>query len=95
MIKHIVFFKLKDRSPESVEHTASVLRSMNGKIKEVLSLEVGVDVIRSERSFDISLTAVFEHLKDLQTYQLHPVHQEIIQHINEVKDVSFAVDYEI
>lgn len=95
MIKHIVFFKLKDRSPESVEHTASVLRSMNGKIKEVLSLEVGVDVIRSERSFDISLTAVFENLQDLQAYQVHPVHQEIIQHINEVKDVSFAVDYEI
>ncbi|MFB5673308.1 Dabb family protein [Paenibacillus terreus] len=95
MIKHIVFFKLKDRSPESVEHTASVLRSMNGKIKEVLSLEVGVDVIRSERSFDISLTVVLENLQDLQAYQVHPVHQEIIQHINEVKDVSFAVDYEI
>lgn len=95
MIKHIVFFKLKDRSPESVEHTASVLRSMNGKIKEVLSLEVGVDVVRSERSFDISLTVVLENLQDLQAYQVHPVHQEIIQHINEVKDVSFAVDYEI
>jgi hypothetical protein len=95
MIKHIVFFKLKDRSPESVEHTASVLRSMNGKIKEVMSLEVGVDVIRSERSFDISLTVVLENLQDLQAYQVHPVHQEIIQHINEVKDVSFAVDYEI
>ncbi|MDP4097772.1 Dabb family protein [Paenibacillus sp. P96] len=95
MIKHIVFFKLKDRSPESVAHTASVLRSMNGKIKEVLSLEVGIDMIRSERSFDISLTAVLENLEDLQAYQVHPVHQEIVQHINEVKDVSFAVDYEI
>ncbi|MGM1019759.1 MAG: Dabb family protein [Bacillota bacterium] len=95
MIKHIVLFKLKDRSPESIEHTASVLRSMNGKIKELLSLEVGTDVIRSERSYDISLTAVVETLEDLQTYQVHPVHQEIIVHMNEVKDVSIAVDYEI
>lgn len=95
MIKHIVLFKLKDRSPESIEHTASILCSMNGKIGELLSLEIGTDVIRSERSFDISLTAVVESLEDLQTYQVHPVHQEIIAHMNEVKDVSIAVDYEV
>lgn len=52
-------------------------------------------MIRSERSYDISLTAVVETLEDLQTYQVHPVHQEIIVHMNEVKDVSIAVDYEI
>ncbi|MBJ8191505.1 Dabb family protein, partial [Bacillus cereus] len=34
-------------------------------------------------------------LEDLQTYQVHPVPQEIIVHMNEVKDVSIAVDYEI
>ncbi|MEK3786194.1 MULTISPECIES: Dabb family protein [Paenibacillus] len=95
MIKHIVFFKLKDRSPESIEHTASVLRGMNGKIKEVLSLEVGTDVIRSERSFDIALTAVVASLEDLKIYNDHPVHQEVVKHINEVKDISLAVDYEI
>lgn len=95
MIKHIVLFKFERPLPESIEHTASILRSMNGKIKELLSLEVGTDVIRSERSYDISLTAVVETLEDLQTYQVHPVHQEIIVHMNEVKDVSIAVDYEI
>lgn len=95
MIKHIVFFKLKDRSPENIEDTASVLRSMNGKIKELLSLEIGTDIIHSERSFDISLTALVETLEDLQSYQVHPVHQEIIRHINEVRETSVAVDYEI
>ena len=58
MIKHIVFFKLKDRSPEKVEATVQVLRNMEGKIPQLLSIEVGADLIHSERSFDIALVTV-------------------------------------
>lgn len=95
MIKHIVFFKLKDRSEEAVQRTAEILRSMDGKIEFVKSLEIGVDVLKSERSFDISLTAVVDSLEDLEAYQVHPVHQEIIKHMSEVKDSAVAVDYEV
>ncbi|MFP4978745.1 Dabb family protein [Paenibacillus sp. CN-4] len=95
MIKHIVFFKLKDRSPESVAKTVAVLRNMDGKIPQLVSLEVGADVIRSDRSFDIALVSVVASLEDLQAYQVHPAHQEVIKHINEVKELSVSVDYEI
>ncbi|WP_410511849.1 Dabb family protein [Paenibacillus sp. BR2-3] len=95
MIKHIVFFKLKERSPESVAATVAVLRNMEGKIPQLLSLEVGADLIHSERSFDIALTAVVASLEDLQAYQVHPAHKVVIAHINEVKDLSIAVDYEL
>ncbi|MDO7906049.1 Dabb family protein [Paenibacillus sp. JX-17] len=94
MIKHIVLFKLKDSSPESVNVTAAVLRNMDGKIPFLRSLEIGIDVIRSERSYDISLIAEVDSLDDLKAYQVHPAHQAVIQHINEVKEVSIAVDYE-
>lgn len=95
MIKHIVFFKLKDSSPESVNRTATVLRNMQGRIPQLVSLEVGVDVIRSERSYDISLIAEVQSLEDLQSYHIHPVHQDVIQHMNEFKESSIAVDYEL
>ncbi|MEK5029434.1 MULTISPECIES: Dabb family protein [Paenibacillus] len=95
MIKHIVFFKLKDRSPEKVEATVQVLRNMEGKIPQLLSIEVGADLIHSERSFDIALVTVVASMEDLQAYQVHPVHKEVIAHINEVKELSIAVDYEI
>ncbi|MDO3408960.1 Dabb family protein [Saccharibacillus sp. CPCC 101409] len=94
MIKHIVFFKLKNRSAESVAEAADVLRSMDGKIEQLKSLEVGTDILRSERSYDIALTATVDTLDDLQAYQVHPVHREIIEYINGVKEVSYAVDYE-
>ncbi|MDQ0195688.1 Dabb family protein [Paenibacillus wynnii] len=95
MIKHIVFFKLKDRSPESVAATVAVLRNMEGKIPELLAIEVGTDLLRSERSFDIALVTEVASLEDLQAYQVHPVHKEVITHINEVKELSYSVDYEI
>lgn len=95
MIKHIIFIKLKDRSPEKVQETVQVLRNMEGKIPQLLSIEVGADILRSERSFDIALVTVVASMEDLEAYQVHPVHKEVIVHINEVKEVSFAVDYEI
>ena len=95
MIRHIVFFKLKNRSPESVAEAADMLRSMEGKIEQVKTLEIGTDILRSERSFDIALTATVDTLDDLQAYTTHPVHQKIIEYINGVKEISLAVDYEV
>ncbi|CAM2963051.1 Dabb family protein [Paenibacillus sediminis] len=95
MIKHIVFFKLKDPSPEIVEKTAAVLRNMEGKISGLKQIEVGVDVVRSGRSYDIALITVFETLEDIEAYQVHPVHQEVIKHMNEVRESSVSVDYYI
>jgi hypothetical protein len=93
MLTHIVLFKLKDRSPENIERTARVLRDMEGKIEELLSIEVGIDVVHSERSYDIALTTKFANLEALQAYQVHPVHQKVVEYIAEVRDSQASVDY--
>ncbi|KKO52826.1 Dabb family protein [Paenibacillus sp. DMB20] len=94
MIKHIVFFKLKDPTAENIERTVQVLRDMQGKIPQLRSLEAGSDVIRSERSYDLALIVEVDNLEDLQAYQVHPAHQEVIRFINEVKDHTLCVDFE-
>lgn len=94
MIKHIVLFKLKDRSSENVERAAQVLRDMEGKIEVLRSIEVGIDVLHSERSYDIALTTSFDTMDDLQTYQVHPVHQKVIEYMTSVRESSVSVDYE-
>lgn len=94
MITHIVFFKLKDRSPANINRTYEVLAGMEGRIPQVLSMEVGKDVLHSERSFDLALTVKLQSLQDLEAYQVHPVHKEVIDFIATVKDVTVAVDYE-
>lgn len=93
MITHIVMFKLKDRSAESIERTAQVLRDMEGKIDVLKHLEVGIDVLHSERSYDIALVTKFESMEALEVYQVHPVHKKVIEHMSQVRDASVSVDY--
>ena len=94
MITHIVFFKLKDGSKESVEKAREVLLGMQGKIDLLRHLEVGMDVLRSERSYDLALVTKFDSLEDLQAYQVHPVHVEVAKYLGTVRESSIAVDYE-
>lgn len=94
MITHIVFFKLKDRSMRSVEKARDVLLGMKGKIPQLRHLEVGIDVLHSERSYDIALVTKFDSLEELQAYQAHPVHVEVAKYMTSVRESAVAVDYE-
>lgn len=94
MLTHVVLFKLKDRSPESIETTRKVLANMEGKIPVLKSIEVGTDVLHSGRSYDIALITKFDSLEDLNTYDNHPVHEEVKAHMRQAVDVSASVDFE-
>ncbi len=95
MISHIVLFKLADPTAENLAATRDKLLSMGGKIDLLRHLEAGVDVVRSERSYDIALTTRFDSLEDLQAYQIHPYHAGVvIPHIKAVCSSIVAVDYE-
>lgn len=95
MITHIVLFKLADPTAENLAATRNKLLGMDGKIDLLRHLEVGVDVIRSERSYDIALTTRFDSLEDLQAYQIHPYHAgEVVPHMKAVCSSIAAVDYE-
>ncbi|GIP53108.1 MULTISPECIES: Dabb family protein [Paenibacillus] len=94
MIKHIVLFKLKDSSPESIATTAGVLRDLKGKVEQLRELEVGIDVVKSARSYDIALVATFDSLEDLEGYQVHPEHKKVIEHMTQVRESQVAVDFE-
>ena len=95
MITHIVLFKLAEPTTENIESTKNMLLSMAGKIELLRHLDVGVDLIRSERSFDIALTTKFDSLVDLQAYQVHPYHAgEVVPHMKAVCSAIAAVDYE-
>jgi hypothetical protein len=95
MITHIVFFKLKDATRANIDAAKARLLSMNGKIDLLRHLEVGVDVIRSERSYDLALVTRFDSLPDLQDYQVHPYHAgEILPYMRAACASVVAVDYE-
>jgi hypothetical protein len=95
MITHIVFFKLNDQTPENIAKAKDKLLSMAGKIPQLRHLEVGADMVRSERSYDLALVTKFESLDDLQAYQVHPYHAgEVVPYVKSAALSILAVDYE-
>lgn len=95
MIKHIVCFKLKDNSPEECQKAKDVLMSMKGKVPMIKQIEVGIDFLHSERSYDIILQVTLEK-SELDNYQNDPYHCNVVKkHMHSVRESSVAVDYEI
>lgn len=95
MITHLVFFKLNDPSAENLAATRAKLLSMEGQIPQLRHLEAGIDIIRSERSYDVALITRFDSMDDLQAYQVHPYHAgEVIPFMKSACSSVVAVDYE-
>ena len=94
MIKHIVCFKLKNG--EDVNKAKEVLLSMKGNIPLIRDIEVGVNILPSERSYDLILSVVLDDMKALEDYQNDPYHVNVVKtHMHKVRSASVAVDFEI
>ncbi len=95
MITHVVFFRLNDPEPATIAQTQALLLSMADRIPLLRHLEVGVDIVRSERSYDLALITKFDSLADLRAYQDHPYHADtIVPHVKAVSTSVVAVDFE-
>ena len=93
MVTHIVFFRFSDQA--QVPAAKDLLLSMAGKIPMLRHLEAGMDVVRSERSYDLALVTKFDSMADLDAYQVHPYHAgEVVPFMKANCSSVVAVDYE-
>ena len=94
MIKHIVCFKLKDNSEENKLKAKEVLLSMKGNVPMLRNIEVGVDFLGSERSYDVILQVELDDAKALDAYQEDPYHVNVVKkHMYQGREASVAIDY--
>lgn len=70
---HIVFFKLKECTLENQQKVADILNKMQGKIDLVDEMEVGMDFLHSDRSFDLALIVRLPK-ENLDAYQENALH---------------------
>lgn len=95
MFTHVVFFKFKDRSKENIKNAEKIMRCLEGRIPELKSMEVGIDVVHSDRSFDITLITRFDSKADMLIYASHPIHvNEVLKRLKPILEVSHTVDFE-
>ena len=94
MITHIALYKLVHANAETVEEARKVLASQEGKIPYFRAFEVGANLLDSFCSYDLALQAKFDSMEDLQAYQRHPVHVEVVKYLQGVRQSMVTVDYE-
>ncbi len=94
MIRHIVLFKLTDPSEEKLQRAIELFYTMKGNVPGLLDLEAGKDVYKTERSYDLALSCLFENREALDAYQTHPLHQVVRNYMHSVRESSVACDYE-
>jgi len=98
MVRRIVLFKLKESAEgagkaENLQKMKAMLEGMKGLIKEIKSLEVGLNFGKSEAHFDLALRVEFDNEADLQTYAKHPDHMKVIEFVNKIKEDRILVNY--
>ena len=96
MIKHVVCYKLIDNSLEKKQEVKNMLMTMKGKLNYFIDIQVGLDFLGSERSYDVVLEMTFNTVEDMQAYQKDEYHCNVVKkHMHAVTKTSIAIDYEI
>lgn len=95
MFTHIVLFKVKEPTKENLEFLKKTFLSMEGNIPELKKLEVGVDVIGSDRSYNIGIITRFDSKEDYLSYDVNEFHVEKVKKvIGPYMECSKTLDFE-
>ncbi len=70
------------------------LEALVGVIPEIVKLEVGIDILGTNQSYDVVLVSEFKNLEELDTYANHPEHVKVGEFVGKVRKDRVAVDYE-
>ena len=98
MIKHIVFWRLKEAAHgnnklENARLIKQKLEGLRGRIPGLLTIELGIDTTATIYSSDIVLYSEFSSQEALDAYQTHPEHQAIVPFVAEAQNERRVVDY--
>lgn len=100
MIKHIVFWKLKDhaegndRAANAVKAKA-LLDGCSTLVPGILKFEAAVAQPGLEASYDVVLYSEFDSKESLDAYQNHPGHALIKPFFGAVREARQCMDYEV
>ncbi|MCF7916815.1 MAG: Dabb family protein [Candidatus Omnitrophica bacterium] len=100
MIKHIVFWKIKDsyqgkNKEELISEAKEMLVNLKTLIPEIKKIEVGSNISSSPAALDLALYSEFATEEDLNLYRDHPEHQKVAEYIKKITLSGSVVDYQV
>lgn len=93
MIRHVVMMRFVD--PADAAEAKRLLEDLVGVVPELLSLQVDLDVLRSEASWDLALVSTHADLDALQAYRVHPAHAAFLEWLGPRISARASVDAEV
>jgi len=99
MLTHIVMWRFKDEGEgrtkeENMEYVASRLLALRGVVPQLRGAVIGRDLLHSEKSWDMALTARFDSLEDMKAYRGHPAHTAVSEYVAKVTYDRAVIDFE-
>jgi hypothetical protein len=99
MVRHIVLWTFKENAggatkQENISKAIEKLLKLKELIKEVKYLECGKNFTITPDSFDLGLLCEFESKTDLEKYEIHPAHLELVGWLRTVRDKRAVTDFE-
>ena len=100
MIKHVVMWKFKEEAEgenkaTNVRTFKSQLEALIPIIPQIIDLEVGINEVESDASYDVILISTFKNMEDLKIYANHPDHVAVGDFCAKVRESRVVVDYTV
>jgi len=92
VIRHVVLMRFAD--PADAPEAKTRLEALPDSVDALRSLEVGLDVLRTEASFDLALVSTHDDLDGLRDYQEHPAHVQFLAWVRPRLTARAVVDLE-
>jgi hypothetical protein len=93
MIDHVIMFKASELGPDGQEELFDKLATLE-EIPGVVAFALGKNFGDRSRGFDYCMRITFESRADLDAYQEHPHHLEIVAYNRAVTEEHICVDFE-
>jgi len=100
MLRHVVAWTFKDQH-EGADKTAIVarvsdlLRRCEAEVPSIRGFELGAAAEGYETTYDLILVSTFDDAAGLADYIRHPVHQDAVAYIKDVRIDRICMDYEV
>lgn len=97
MVKHIVFWRVKESPNDKAANCREIkrlLEGLRGRIPGLLTVEVGANYLIDAAASDCALYSEFTDRAALVAYQSHPAHEAVKGAIRDLTTERRVVDYD-
>lgn len=95
VINHYILIKYKRDTPrEHIERFCQKMLALGEELPTVKKLEMGLDIVHDDRSWDLLISMQLSSIDTLRDYQAHPSHKAVIAfnhpYVDDVASIDFS-----